>query len=312
MTKDNNFIMQTRTKKQKYKPLREMNLTDDFLFDVTTEELENCKTIIELSTGLRLRSLKWKEGQKVVHNLPGRRGIRMDFTAVDDSGRMFDVEMQNRNEGNIPKRTRYYQSLIDAPLLKSGEQSFDSLKPLYIIIICNYAPYSEKLYSYTFENRCLERPGLKLGDDVIKLILSTKGENEEEVSKELVDFLHYVANSDEKSIPKECDERLVRLHRSVQEIKSSTQKEVELMKMEERDRLIRIEGERFGEQKGELSKLVSLICKKLAKNHTEAEIADMLEEDIELVHEICKVAKDSAPNYDVEMIVERCLYAEEE
>lgn len=153
---------------------------------------------------------------------------------------------------------------------------------------------------------------MKLGDDVIKLILSTKGENEEEVSKELVDFLHYVANSDEKSIPKECDERLVRLHRSVQEIKSSTQKEVELMKMEERDRLIRIEGERFGEQKGELSKLVSLICKKLAKNHTEAEIADMLEEDIELVHEICKVAKDSAPNYDVEMIVDRCLHAEEE
>ncbi len=64
----------------------------------------------------------------------------------------------------------------------------------------------------------------------------------------------------------ECDERLIRLHRSVQQIKSSTQKEVELMKMEERDRLIRAEGEAIGEQKGELSKLISLICKKLKKS----------------------------------------------
>lgn len=312
MTKNNNFIMQTEEQKRKYKPLKEMNLTDDFLFDVATEELENCKTIIELSTGLRLKSLKWKEGQKVVHNLPGRRGIRMDFTAEDDSGRIFDVEMQNRNEGNIPKRTRYYQSLIDAPLLKSGEQGFDNLKPLYIIIICNYAPYSEKLYSYTFENRCQERPGLKLGDDVTKLILSTKGENDNEVSKELVDFLHYVANSDEGSISEECDERLIRLHKSVQEIKSSTQKEVELMKMEERDRLIRAEGEQIGEkrgeQKGEFNKLVNQICKKLEKNYTEAEIADMLEEDIEIVQAICEVARESAPDYDMEEILERFLY----
>ena len=45
---------------KKSKTLQELNLTDDFLFDVTTEELENCKAIIELTTGLRLKSLKWK------------------------------------------------------------------------------------------------------------------------------------------------------------------------------------------------------------------------------------------------------------
>ena len=67
MEKTEKLIMQ----EDEWKPLKEMNLTDDFLFDVATTELENCKTIIELSTGLRLKSLKWKEGQKVVHNIPG-------------------------------------------------------------------------------------------------------------------------------------------------------------------------------------------------------------------------------------------------
>ena len=53
MERTENLIMQ----EDRWKPLKEMNLTDDFLFDVATAELENCKTIIELSTGLRLRRL---------------------------------------------------------------------------------------------------------------------------------------------------------------------------------------------------------------------------------------------------------------
>ena len=232
------------------KTLQELNLTDDFLFDVTTEELENCKAIIELTTGLRLKSLKWKSGQKVIHNLPGKRGVRLDFIAESEDGRIFDVEMQNRNEGNIPKRTRFYQALIDAPILKSGERGFDKMNPLYIIIICNYDPYGKKKYCYTFDNQCKEVPGLRLGDEVTKLLLSTKGENEEEVPKELVDFLHYVTESNENGLPDECDERLKRLHESIREIKASADMEVEYMKMEERERIIRDEGVEFGKQIG--------------------------------------------------------------
>ena len=264
-------------------PLKEMNLTDDFLFDVATTELENCKTIIELSTGLRLKSLKWKEGQKVVHNIPGKRGIRMDFVAESEDGRVFDVEMQNRKEGNIPKRTRFYQALMDAPMLKSGEKGFDKLKPLFIIVICDYDPYGMKKYCYTFESRCKEQPDLLLGDEVTKLFLSTKGENGDEVSKELVDFLHYITESNEHGLPEECDERLRRLHESIQEIKTSTSVEVEYMKMEERERLVkkeaierglregriqgRIQGERIGEER-----LASLLMNLSKQNRQEDSI----------------------------------------
>lgn len=246
MVKNENFIMQAKESKT----LQELNLTDDFLFDVATEELENCKAIIELTTGLRLKSLKWKSGQKVIHNLPGKRGVRLDFIAESEDGRIFDVEMQNRNEGNISKRTRFYQALIDAPILKSGERGFDKMNPLYIIIICNYDPYGKKKYCYTFDNQCKEVPGLRLGDEVTKLLLSTKGENEEEVPKELVDFLHYVTESNENGLPDECDERLKRLHESIREIKASADMEVEYMKMEERERIIRDEGVEFGKQIG--------------------------------------------------------------
>lgn len=255
MVKNENFIMQAKESKT----LQELNLTDDFLFDVATEELENCKAIIELTTGLRLKSLKWKSGQKVIHNLPGKRGVRLDFIAESEDGRIFDVEMQNRNEGNIPKRTRFYQALIDAPILKSGERGFDKMNPLYIIIICNYDPYGKKKYCYTFDNQCKEVPGLRLGDEVTKLLLSTKGENEEEVSKELVDFLHYVTESNENGLPDECDERLKRLHESIREIKASADMEVEYMKMEERERIIRDEGKQIGIINGKIEFVLELL-----------------------------------------------------
>lgn len=255
MVKNEKFIMQAKESKT----LQELNLTDDFLFDVATEELENCKAIIELTTGLRLKSLKWKSGQKVIHNLPGKRGVRLDFIAESEDGRIFDVEMQNCNEGNIPKRTRFYQALIDAPILKSGERGFDKMNPLYIIIICNYDPYGKKKYCYTFDNQCKEVPGLRLGDEVTKLLLSTKGENEEEVSKELVDFLHYVTESNENGLPDECDERLKRLHESIREIKASADMEVEYMKMEERERIIRDEGKQIGIINGKIESVLELL-----------------------------------------------------
>lgn len=255
MVKNENFIMQAKESKT----LQELNLTDDFLFDVATEELENCKAIIELTTGLRLKSLKWKSGQKVIHNLPGKRGVRLDFIAESEDGKIFDVEMQNRNEGNIPKRTRFYQALIDAPILKSGERGFDKMNPLYIIIICNYDPYGKKKYCYTFDNQCKEVPGLRLGDEVTKLLLSTKGENKEEVSKELVDFLHYVTESNENGLPDECDERLKRLHESIREIKASADMEVEYMKMEERERIIRDEGKQIGIINGKIESVLELL-----------------------------------------------------
>ena len=173
-------------------PLKELNLVDDFLFDVTTEDLEACKIIIELSLGITIKEIHWKEGQKVLHNLPGKRGIRLDFYVIDSENRLFNVEMQKRNEGNIPKRTRFYQGLVDAPLLKSGERSFDNLNPLFIVVICDFDLYGYEKYRYTFSNRCHEIEGLELGDASTKIILNTKGTNSDEVDQSLVDFLHYV------------------------------------------------------------------------------------------------------------------------
>lgn len=263
--------------------LRGMNLLDDFLFDVTTVNLEACKIILELSLGIHIRRIRWREGQKVIHNIPGKRGIRLDFYVEDEFGNVFDVEMQNRNEGNLPKRTRFYQALIDAPLLKSGEKNFDSLNQAIIVVICGFDPFGQGLYKYTFENRCEELKELVLKDGCRKIFLNTKGMKPQGVDKSLVDFLHYVGNSVGTALPEECDERIRRLHSIVESVKSNTEIGVMYMKMEERDRLIREEGRKAGIEAGKLLGLISLVRKKCMKGVSVEEAAVELEEEPEKI-----------------------------
>lgn len=62
------------------------------------------------------------------------------------------------------------------------------------------------------------------------------------------------------------------------------------------------EGEKKGHKEGEEKKLIELICKKMKKNCSAEEIADLLEEDKAKVETIYNTALDFAPDYNIERI----------
>lgn len=74
--------------------------------------------------------------------------------------------------------------------------------------------------------------------------------------------------------------------------------------VQETRRISREEGRNEGEQR----KLIQLICKKLQKNVSIPEIADMLEEDVDTIQNICNVASKYAPEYDIDKIMEELSY----
>ena len=194
--------------------------------------------------------------------------------------------------------------------MKSGEQGFDHLKPAYIIVICGFDQYGYGFYRYTFDNRCKEMPELIMGDGCRKIILNTKGKNDTDVEKPLVDFLHYIERSSEDNIPEDCDDRLKHLHSKLEEIKANEQMGVTYMKMEERDRLIRKEGEIKGVAQGE-AKIISMIRKKLAKNKNIIEIAEELELENSYVEKVIDLLREDPDRTD-EQAAELLLYGKEE
>lgn len=98
----------------------------------------------------------------------------------DTDDRVFNVEMQKKNTGNLAKRTRYYSALLDAPLLKKGEKGFDRLPQTYIIVICGFDYFGDGKYRYTFQNRCSENLELVLQNGLTTVFLNTKGKNDAE------------------------------------------------------------------------------------------------------------------------------------
>ena len=99
--------------------------------------------------------------------------------------------MQTTIHANLPKRTRYYQGMIDLNLIERGAD-YSELKPTYIIFICLEDPFDKGAPVYTMRNRCVEYDDLYLQDESIKVFLNASG-SLDQISKELREFLLYVA-----------------------------------------------------------------------------------------------------------------------
>lgn len=65
------------------------------------------------------------------------------------------------------------------------------------------------------------------------------------------------------------------------------------------------------EEKGEALAKIKQICKKIQKQVRIADIADMIEEDLNFVEQICSIAPDFAPDYPAEDIYNKWMETKE-
>lgn len=284
-------------RKQNIKPLSELNLAERFLFDEVVEDSQTHQDMLSIVLGRQVALLEKNETEKEFRTVPEARSVRMDVFAVDEEQIVYNTEMQGKKRKDLAKRSRYYQSLIDASLLNPGIPSYDLLNESYIIIIMTFDIFGEGKYQYTYVPICKET-GRTLQDGTTRIFLNTKGTNEEEVSKELVEFLHYVENSTQEQAEKCESERVRRIHNRVCKVRSSEEIGVKYMQAWEE----RYYEKQESREEGEWIKLIKQVCKKIRKQNTVAEIAEMLDEEEFVVQSIYDVASHFAPEYDAEDI----------
>ena len=196
----------------------QLNLSDFALFlsvMKVKEAYEDVLSIILDEPDLQLKEIKVEQ---VVLNKSGKRAIRLDAWAQDVKSRQFDMEMQNDTDGDdVRKRARYYQSLLDTPVLKSGKATrYKHLPSTVIIFITQEDIFGRDRAMYTFRERCEEEPELMLDDGTSKIFLnmtSRKGR------PELISLLQYMKHTtlDNRDIIVR-DERILDLDRIVNEV----------------------------------------------------------------------------------------------
>ena len=198
-----------------------VNLSDFALFLSVMkypEAHESVLSIIMDEPDLKLARVHVEE---VVLNAIGKRAIRLDAWAESEDERQFVTEMQNDTQNDdVRRRSRFYQGLLDTPILKAGKKTkYRELPSTIVTFITQEDIFGLDRATYTFTEQCEEIQGLHLGDGTKKIFLNMSSKNGR---AELVSLLQYMKKS-ELDNPEILvrDERIMNLNRIVEEVKKS-------------------------------------------------------------------------------------------
>ncbi|MCM1026606.1 MAG: PD-(D/E)XK nuclease family transposase [Roseburia sp.] len=92
------------------KKYEELTIVDDFMFGKVMRNPKHCKKLLEIILNVKIGKIEFIDDQQTVDPDYMARGIRIDVYVEDDADTVYSVEMQARSTGELPTRSRYYQS----------------------------------------------------------------------------------------------------------------------------------------------------------------------------------------------------------
>ena len=166
------------------------DLTNNFIFCRVMRDETLCKELIERLLNIKVDHIEYVNQEQIIDTDPDAKSVRLDVY-IKDSDKVFDLEMQTTVNADLPKRTRYYQAMMDVDLLSKGAY-YSDLKESYIIFICTQDPFNENLPVYTFQNICNEKKKIKLNDGMHKIFYNASAYNsaKNENVKDFLEFVH--------------------------------------------------------------------------------------------------------------------------
>ena len=228
--------------------LKNLTIKNNFMFAAVMSDEENCKGFLERALSMKIDHVEISTEKNIVYH-PEYKGVRLDVYAKDENNTRYNIEMQVLKQPALGRRSRYYQSQMDMELLSKGCE-YAELPDSYVIFLCDFDPFGEGKYRYTFGTACEETQKVSLKDGRCIMFLNTHGKNPEDVPKELVSFLKFV-HADLKESQKDFQDDYVRqVQKSVIHIKENREMEERFMLLELLLKDERREGRKEGREEG--------------------------------------------------------------
>ena len=204
-------------------------LDDDFLtkcFEGDTPIMELVLQIVLEKPDLKVLDVRT---QVFVENLLNR-SVRLDILATDSTGAKLNVEVQRSDKGAGRKRARYNSSMMDANLLKKGED-FDKLPETWVIFITENDVMGKGLPLYPIE-RCFLGTGERFEDGSHILYVNGAYRSDTPIGKLMHDFsctdaadMYYGTLADRVRFFKESKEGIEIMCRAMEDMRNQTLKE---------------------------------------------------------------------------------------
>ena len=204
-------------------------MDDDFLtkcFEGNTECIELVLRIVLDMSDLNVLDVRT---QVFVENLLNR-SVRLDVLATDRAGRKFNIEIQRADKGAGRKRARYNSSMMDANLLKKGED-FNNLPETYVVFITENDVMGKGIPLYQIERSILET-GERFEDGTHILYVNGAYRDESPIGKLMHDFsctdpseMYYDVLADRVKFFKESKEGIAVMCKAMEDMRNQTLKE---------------------------------------------------------------------------------------
>ena len=186
----------------------DLTLANNFIFcKVMENNPDLCKKLLELLLHIKIDRLEKPQSEKFFQESLASKSVRFDVY-TKDSKRIFDIEIQTINKNNLPRRSRYYQSIIDVNNLDSGV-NYNELKDTYIIFICLNDLFKKGLPVYSFENICAEDNTLKLGDGTYKIFFNARECDKMKTAEEKAFFNFIKGSRPDTDFTRQLSEKLL-------------------------------------------------------------------------------------------------------
>ena len=171
------------------KSFDELTIADDFIFCTVMQDEELCKELLSMILKNKVGKIVRLFKQQPIETQIASKGVRLDIMIEDETGKLYDVEMQTTNEKNLPERMRYYQCAIDNSAINKGGD-YNDLPNTFIIFLCTFDYLKNDLPVYTIKPYCTETKQ-EFSDGTTKIIVnSTASEQAEENLKAFLSYMN--------------------------------------------------------------------------------------------------------------------------
>ena len=204
-------------------------LDDDFLtkcFDGDTASIELVLQIVLEKPDLKVLDVRT---QVFVENLLNR-SVRFDILSTDSTGAKINVEIQRADKGAGRKRARYNSSMMDATLLKKGDD-FDNLPETWVVFITENDVIGKGLPLYPVE-RCFLGTGERFEDGSHILYVNGAYRGDTPIGKLMHDFsctnaadMYYTTLADRVRFFKESKEGILIMCKVMEDMRKESLEE---------------------------------------------------------------------------------------
>ena len=130
---------------------KEYNLLSDAFMSVALRDIPACQYVLRILTGIKDLKVCEVRSQYRVSKIESHDAV-LDVLAEDETGRLFDLEIQRADTLDHARRTRFYSSMIDSNYLEKGK-TYSDLPEVYVIYVSETDLWKAGYTTYELEKK---------------------------------------------------------------------------------------------------------------------------------------------------------------